>query len=53
MEDLPPPLPRHEAPGGWRRAVVGVLCGATLGLWLTRLMPRDERLTRTWWRSRT
>lgn len=30
---------RHEAPGGWRRAVAGVLLGAAVGTILVRLFP--------------
>jgi hypothetical protein len=30
---------RHEAPGGWRRALAGVLLGAAFGTILARLFP--------------
>lgn len=30
---------RHEAPGGWRRALAGVLLGAAFGTILVRLFP--------------
>jgi hypothetical protein len=32
---------RHQAPGGWRRAVVGILLGAGLAAALTRLLAAD------------
>jgi hypothetical protein len=38
------PQPRHHAPGGWRRALMGVLVGASFGAWVTRVVPAD----RTW-----
>ncbi len=35
--------PRHQAPGGWRRVVIGLLLGAGLGSLYLRFLPSDER----------
>ncbi|MBW3663223.1 MAG: hypothetical protein KY469_09010 [Actinobacteria bacterium] len=33
---------RYVAPGGWRRALVGLLFGAAIGAAAALVLPRDE-----------
>lgn len=33
---------RHVAPGGWRRALIGLLVGALAGAAIAFVLPRDD-----------
>lgn len=36
------PLPRHVAPGGVRRLIIGFLCGLAAGALVAVVLPRDD-----------
>lgn len=46
MSDPSPPE-RHQAAGGWRRALIGFVIGVLAGVAIALLLPRDEGPHRT------
>ena len=42
MDERPEPTPRHVAPGGTRRMIIGFACGLLAGAVVALVLPRDD-----------